>query len=267
DVIGLVLARGGALAGRLRSDARHTYGWKRASILAALGNAMLLLVAMGALAWEAIRRLRAPVATQGATIMIVAAVGIVVNVGTALLFMRGRRKDLNVRGAFLHMMADALVSAGVVVAGGLALWLGWNRIDPVVSVLIAAVIVAGTASLFRQSVHLLFDGVPDSIDLVAVRRFLESMPGVERVAGLHVWAMGTSEIALTAHLVMPASLPNDAFYEDAERELLDRFDIAHVTLQPVGMSFTAPCAAIGANGTGSGAPLGATSRAQRSAAP
>lgn len=182
-------------------------------------------------------------ATQGLTIMLVAGIGIVVNAGTAMLFARGRGDDLNIRGAFVHMASDALVSAGVVVAGGLALWFGWNRIDPVVSVLIAAVIVVGTLGLFKQSVHLLFDGVPDSIDLVAVRQFLESLPGVDRVAGLHVWAMGTSDIALTAHLVMPGGLANDAFFERATKELHDRFGIAHVTLQPVGAAYIVPCAA------------------------
>ncbi|MBP6320160.1 MAG: cation transporter, partial [Rubrivivax sp.] len=141
DVIGLVLAWGGALAGRLRPDARHTYGFKRASILAAFLNALLLLVAMGSLAWEAVHRLQSPQPVAGVTIMVVAGIGIVVNAATALLFMRGREKDLNIRGAFLHMAADALVSAGVVVAGGLALWFGWAWLDPVVSLLIAAVIV------------------------------------------------------------------------------------------------------------------------------
>ena len=160
DVIGLVLAWGGALAGRLRPDARHTYGWKRASILAAFINAMLLLVAMGSLAWEAIHRLQSPQPIEGVTIMVVAGIGIVVNTATALLFMRGRDDDLNIRGAFLHMAADALVSAGVVIAGGLALWFGWTWLDPVVSLLIAAIIVIGTWGLFKQSLHLLFDGCP-----------------------------------------------------------------------------------------------------------
>ena len=172
DVIGLVLAWGGALAGKLRPDARHTYGWKRASILAAFINALLLLVAMGSLAWEAVHRLQSPVPMNGVTIMVVAGIGIVVNTATALLFMRGRESDLNIRGAFLHMAADALVSAGVVVAGGLALGFGWAWLDPVVSLLIAAVIVVGTWSLFRQSLHLLFDGVPESVDLHAVQALL-----------------------------------------------------------------------------------------------
>jgi cobalt-zinc-cadmium efflux system protein len=245
DVAGLGLAWGGALAGKLRPDARHTYGWKRASILAAFANALLLLVAMGALAWEAIGRLGAPEPIQGLTIMAVAGVGIVINTATALLFVRGQETDLNIRGAFLHMAADALVSAGVVVAGGLALWFGWNWLDPVVSLLIAAVIVVGTWSLFRQSLHLLFDGVPDGVDLVEVQRYLACLPGIERVHDLHVWAMGTSEIALTAHLVMPAGYPDDAFFVTASRELHDRFAIAHATLQVVQVAFTEPCGDLG----------------------
>ncbi len=242
DVIGLVLAWGGALAGRLRPDARHTYGWKRASILAAFINAMLLLVAMGSLAWEAVHRLQSPQPIEGVTIMVVAGIGIVVNTATALLFMRGRDDDLNIRGAFLHMAADALVSAGVVVAGGLALWLGWTWLDPVVSLLIAAIIVFGTWSLFKQSLHLLFDGVPDGVDLCEVQALLEGLPGVARVHDLHVWAMGTAEIAMTAHLVMPGGQADDAFLQDATQRLHDRFDIDHVTLQAVRVPFTVSCA-------------------------
>jgi cobalt-zinc-cadmium efflux system protein len=242
DVFGLVLAWGGALAGRLRPDARHTYGWKRASILAAFVNALLLLVAMGSLAWEALHRLQSPQPIQGLTIMAVAAVGIVVNGATALLFMRGRESDLNIRGAFLHMAADALVSAGVVAAGGLTLWFGWSWLDPVASLVIAGVIVAGTWRLFRQSLHLLFDGVPDSVDLVAVQAMLEALPGVARVHDLHVWAMGTREIALTAHLVMPGGGAGDALLRDITERLHDRFGIEHVTLQVVQVPFTRPCA-------------------------
>jgi cobalt-zinc-cadmium efflux system protein len=242
DVFGLVLAWGGALAGRLRPDARHTYGWKRASILAAFVNAMLLLVAMGSLAWEAVHRLQTPQAVEGITIMVVAGIGIVINTATALLFMRGGTKDLNIRGAFLHMAADALVSAGVVVAGGLALYFGWVWLDPVASLLIAAVIIVGTWSLLRQSVHLMFDGVPDSVDLRAVQGWLETLPGVAQVHDLHVWAMGTSQIAMTAHLVMPQAPADDAFLQAATTQLHDRFGIEHVTLQVVREPFTKPCA-------------------------
>jgi cobalt-zinc-cadmium efflux system protein len=244
DVIGLVLAWGGALAGRLKPDARHTYGWKRASILAAFFNALLLLVAMGSLAWEALQRLSSPTPVEGVTIMLVAAIGIAVNSATALLFMRGRAHDLNIRGAFLHMVADAAVSAGVVVAGALTLAFGWHWLDPVASLLIAGVIVVGTWRLFRQSLHLLFDGVPEGVDIRAVQELLEAQPGVERVHDLHVWAMSTSEIALTAHLVVPTGEADDAFLQEASRQLHERFDIAHVTLQVVRVPFTRPCATL-----------------------
>lgn len=230
DVAGLVLAWAGAAAGRLRPDARHTYGFKRASILAAFANALLLLLAMGSLAWEAIGRLQSPHVTQGLTIIVVAAVGIVVNGATALLFLRGGN-DINLRGAFLHMAADALVSAGVVMAGLLTLFYGWVWTDPVASLLIAAVIVAGTWSLFRQSLHLLFDGVPAHVNLVEVRECLQGMAGVSQVSDLHVWAMGTSEVALTAHLVMPDGPADDAFLREAGQTLRERFGIGHITLQ------------------------------------
>lgn len=242
DVAGLVLAWGGALAGRLRPDLRHTYGWKRASILAAFINAMLLLVAMGSLVWEALHRLRSPEPVEGVTVMVVAGIGVLVNTATALLFMRGREHDLNIRGAFLHMAADALVSAGVVVAGGLALWFGWTWLDPVVALLIALVIVVGTANLFKQSLHLLFDGVPEGVNLIEVNALLEALPGVTQVYDLHVWAMGTSEIAMTAHLVMPAGQTDDSVLRQATQQLHDRFAIEHVTLQVVRAPFPSHCA-------------------------
>jgi cobalt-zinc-cadmium efflux system protein len=241
DVAGLVMAWGGALAGKMVPDARYTYGWKRASIFAAFVNAVLLLLAMGSLAWEAISRLHSPQPIQGFTVMVVAAIGIVVNLGTALLFMRGGEDDINIRGAYLHMASDALVSAGVVVVGGLALWTGWGWLDPVASLVIAVVIVVGTWGLFRQSLRLMFDGVPDHIDLVAVRGALEAMPGVDRVHDLHVWATGTSDVALTAHLVMPAGHPDDPFFEAATCTLRDRFKIGHVTLQVVREPFMKLC--------------------------
>lgn len=241
DVAGLVLAWGGALAGRLRPDARHTYGWQRASILAAFFNALLLLVAMGALALEAVQRLSAPTPVSGLTVMAVAGVGIVVNTATALLFMRGREHDLNLRGAFMHMAADALVSAGVVVAGALTLYLGWLWLDPVLSLLIAAIIVIGTWGLFRQSLHLLFDGVPEHVDLHEVQTLLAGLPGVERVHDLHVWAMGTARVALTAQLVMPGGGADDAFLRHAAEELRARFGIGHVTIQAVREPFMPGC--------------------------
>ncbi|MCM2341030.1 cation diffusion facilitator family transporter [Rhodoferax sp.] len=244
DVAGLVLAWGGALAIRLVPDARHTYGWKRATILAAFANALLLLVAMGGLAWEAIGRLMSnevSLQEQGVTIMVVAGIGIVVNTATALLFMGGREHDLNIRGAFLHMAADALVSAGVVVAGALTLWQGWTWLDPVVSLGIAAVILWGTWDLFKQSLHMLFDGVPARIDPAAVHDCLAALPGVAQVHDLHIWAMGTSHVALTAHLVMPQSHADDAFLNEATELMHDRFEITHVTLQVVKVPFTPSC--------------------------
>ena len=231
DVAGLLLAWTASMARRLRPDHRHTYGWQRASILAAFANAILLLVAMGALALEAVQRLQTPGSTEGMTIIAVAAVGVLVNGTTAALFMSGSKDDLNIRGAFLHMAADALVSLGVAAAGVLYLWQGWTWLDPVVSLIIAAVIIVGTWSLFRQSVHLLFDGVPESVDLVALDKWLHSLTGVAAVHDLHVWAVSTYDNALTAHLVMPAGHPGDAFYKEVGKGLHDRFGISHPTLQ------------------------------------
>jgi cobalt-zinc-cadmium efflux system protein len=243
DVAGLVLAWVGALAGKVRPSMRNTYGFKRATILAAFANAFILLVAMGSLAWEALGRFNSPVPTQGVTIMVVAGIGIVVNTATALLFMRGSKDDLNIRGAFLHMAADALVSLGVVISGALTLKFGWAWLDPAVSLAIALVIVVGTWGLFRQSLHLLFDGVPEQVDLPAVKSYLETLPGVDRVHDLHVWAMGTSEIALTAHLVMPERQADDAFLKEVTEHLHGRFKIEHATLQVVKAPFNQLCQA------------------------
>ncbi len=231
DVGGLLLAWAGLAAGKLKSNERHTYGWRRASILASFANALILLVVMGSLALAAVQRLRSPSPVEGGMVMLVAGIGVAVNAVTAWLFMAGSRTDLNIRGAYLHMAADALVSVGVVLAGALYVWQGWMWIDPVVTLLIVLVIVVGTWSLFRQSLHLLFDGVPDDIDLRAVERFLCSLPGVESVHDLHVWATGTSSTALTAHLVMPAGYPGSSFFVSTSKELHDRFEIIHPTLQ------------------------------------
>lgn len=231
DVAGLVLAWIAFFVGRLKPNERHTYGWQRASVLAAFMNAIFLLVAMGALAWEAMLRLQSSVPTEGYTIMAVAGVGIVVNTVTALLFMGNHVHDLNVRGAFLHMAADAAISAGVVIAGGLYLVYGWLWLDPVISLVIAAVIVAGTWGLFRQSLHLLFDGVPEHINSVAVFDWLKAQPGVTDVHELHIWAMSTTDVALTVHLIMPAGHPGDAFLKNISEGLHDKFNIIHPTVQ------------------------------------
>jgi cobalt-zinc-cadmium efflux system protein len=231
DVAGLVLAWVAALAAGRLPDHRHTYGWQRASILAAFANAVLLLVAMGSLLWEASHRLQSPTPTDGITIMVIAAIGVLVNGATAALFMSGSKADMNIRGAFLHMAADAFVSLGVVVSGALYLWTGWSWLDPVTSMAIALVIIAGTWSLFRQSLHLLFDGVPESVALAEVDAMLRALPGVANVHDLHVWAMSTTDIALTAHLVMPGGHPGDAFLERIAHELHDQFHITHPTIQ------------------------------------
>ncbi len=231
DVGGLLLAWAALAAGTLRASARHTYGWRRASILASFANAVILLVAMGSLALAAVQRLREPVAMEGGAIMLVAGVGVLVNAFTAWLFVSGSRSDLNLRGAYLHMAADALVSVGVVLAGALYVWRGWTWIDPVATLAIVLVIVVGTWSLFRQSLHLLFDGVPEGIDLAAVERYLCALPGVASVHDLHVWAISTSNTALTAHLVMPSGYPGSDFLASVSKELHDRFEIIHPTLQ------------------------------------
>lgn len=231
DVGGLILAWAALAATRLRPNDRHTYGWRRGSILASFINASILLVAMGSLGWESIQRLQQPVAIVGETVMVVAGIGVLINAITAALFLSGSRSDLNLRGAFLHMAADALVSVGVVLAGALYLWQGWSWIDPVVSLAIAVVIVIGTWSLFRQSLHLLFDGVPEHVDLPAVRQYLREQPGVCDVHDLHVWAMSTAEVALTAHITMNPLPQDDTFLQEVAHELHEHFGIGHATLQ------------------------------------
>ncbi|MGB4468778.1 MAG: cation diffusion facilitator family transporter [Azovibrio sp.] len=231
DVAGLLLAWGAQAAGRREPDARYTYGWQRASILAAFTNAVLLLVAMGSLMWEAAHRLHSPVPVEGMTVIVVAAIGVVINGLSAALFMVGRDDDINIRGAFVHMAADALVSLGVVFAGMLYLWQGWAWVDPVTSLAVALVIIAGTWGLLRQSLRLLFDGVPERIDLAAVAASLRSQPGVTEVHDLHVWAMSTTGYALTAHLVMPAGHPGDSALEAIAAVLRRDFSITHSTLQ------------------------------------
>ena len=244
DVGGLLLAWGGMVAAGLKADERHTYGWRRATIIASFANAVILLVAMGSLAWEAVSRIGEPAPVAGATVMVVAAVGVLINFATAWLFVRGR-DDLNIQGAFLHMLADGLVSAGVVVSGALMLWLGWNWLDPLVSLGIAAIVVAGTWSLFRKSLHLLFDGVPDGISLPAIRVSLEAIEGVAAVHHVHVWALGTSENALTAHLVLADGADADHVLAEAHHHLAHEHGIKHATLQVESPAYARGCAGDG----------------------
>ncbi len=231
DVLGLAAAWGAIRLAQLTPRGRFTYGFRSSSILAALGNAVALLVVTGGLTWEAIRRLVEPEPSVGLTMMIVAACGVAINGVTALLFMRGRNADLNIRGAFLHMLADALLAFGVVVAGGLILLTGWLWIDPLFSLVVAGIIVAGTWSLLRDSVALALSAAPRGIDLQAVHGHLASLPGVIAVHDLHVWAMSTTETALTAHVVRPGISADDAFLHGVANELCTRFSIGHVTLQ------------------------------------
>jgi len=230
DVMALLLAWGAAwLAGKQPTET-HTYGYRRASILAALFNAGLLLVAVGGIAVEAIDRLRAPAPVGGSTVLLVAVLGILVNGGTALLFMRGRHGDLNIRGAYLHMVSDAAVSFGVVVAAVVIMMTGWLWVDPAVSLAVAAVVLFSGWGLARDSVNLALDGVPRGIELAQVQRYLAGLDGVMEVHDLHIWAMSTNETALTAHLVRPGG-HDDAFLHLICEELSRRFGIHHATLQ------------------------------------
>ena len=231
DVLALVIAWGASvLAARAPSD-RFTYGFKSSTILAALANAALLMIALGAILVETLRRLADPTPVAGGLVMAVAAVGILVNTGTALLFLRGRKDDLNIRAAFLHMAADAAVSAGVVLAGLAILLSGRTWIDPVTSLAIVALIGWGTWGLLKDSLKLGLLGVPQGIDEKAVRGFLSALPGVSAVHDLHIWPMSTTETALTAHLVIPAGAPGDAFLHELAHRLEHDFGIGHATVQ------------------------------------
>jgi cobalt-zinc-cadmium efflux system protein len=231
DVLGLFMAWGASYISQRKATVRRTYGWRKTTILAAVLNAVILLVAIGGIAWEAIRRFNNPAPVAGKTIIWVAAAGVAINTVTALLFMTGWKKDLNIRGAFLHMAADAGVSAGVVLAGFGIFLTGRLWIDPVVSLVIVTIILFGTWGLLRDSVNLALDAVPRDINPEAVETYLSRLPGVKEVHDLHIWGMSTTETALTAHLVKPDVTGDDAIISKASRELRDRFGIDHVTLQ------------------------------------
>jgi cobalt-zinc-cadmium efflux system protein len=231
DVAGLALAWGGLHLSQRPASPRFTYGLKRSGILAALANAVLLLVACGAIAVEAVQRLITPEPVPGLTVMAVAAVGILVNGVTAYLFAKGRKGDVNIRGAYLHMLADAGVSAAVVISGLLIWKTGLERIDPIMSLIVVAVILKGTWGLLTESVALALDAVPSSIDSTAVAGFLKSRPGVAQVHDLHIWPMGTTEVALTAHLVMPSGHPGDEALTALAHDLEHDFGISHATFQ------------------------------------
>ncbi len=231
DVLGLGVAWLATVLARRAPTARFTYGMRGSSILAALFNAVFLLVTVGGLSWEAIRRLGSPEPVAGKTMMAVAAIGILVNGVTAWLFASGRKDDINLKGAFLHMASDALVSVGVVAAGLLILLTGWLWIDPIVSLVINGVIVWGTWGLLRDSVGMSMAAVPAQIDPAAVRTFLSARTGVVDAHDLHIWPMSTTENALTCHLVMPNGHPGDAFLHELAGDLAKRFKINHTTVQ------------------------------------
>ncbi|MGB3420401.1 MAG: cation diffusion facilitator family transporter [Dolichospermum sp.] len=242
DVLGLLLAWGASALARRPPSHRYTYGLRASSILAALVNAVILFLSMGAIGWEAIRRFNDSASVSGETIIGVALVGIIINTVTALMFISGRKSDLNIRGAFLHMAADALVSLGVVVAGIGILLTHWVWLDPLVSLVLVAVVVVGTWHLLRDSVNLALDGVPAGIEPRAVKNYLIECPGVSKIHDLHIWAMSTTETELTVHLVMPGGYPGDAFLWEVCQELKQNFGIKHSTLQVETGDSAYPCA-------------------------
>jgi cobalt-zinc-cadmium efflux system protein len=231
DVLGLLLAWGAAVLVKRRPTARHTYGLKRSSILASLANAVLLLVAVGMILWEAVQRLGHPEPVAEMTVIWVATVGIVINTATALMFRSGAKGDINVRGAFLHMAADAAISLGVVIAAFAVMQTGWLWLDPAVSIAIALVITYSTWSLLSASLNLALDAVPENIDPRKIESYFAELPGVTEVHDLHIWAMSTTEVALTAHLVRPGAGLDDELLGKVCHDMQERFGIGHVTVQ------------------------------------
>ena len=231
DVLSLLLAWGAGFMATKAATEKRTYGFRKLTIMASLVNAIVLLVALGGIAWEAVGRLFDPQPVEALTVIVVAAIGVVVNTVTALLFLSGQKQDLNIRGAFLHMAADAGISLGVVVAGIVIMFSGWLLIDPLISLVIAAVILVGTWSLLRHSVNLAIDSVPESIDIVGVKTYFTNLENVFQVHDLHVWAMSTTEVALTVHLVMTTESLDKNFLTTTQQHLHDRFGIGHSTIQ------------------------------------
>jgi cobalt-zinc-cadmium efflux system protein len=241
DVLGLGLSWGASALATLKPSARRTFGYRRTTIVASVANALILLFVTGGLTWESIRRLLAPEPAQGKTMIVVALVGTVVNGVSALLFMANSKSDLNLRSAFLHLASDAVLALGVAIAGGVIVFTGWLWLDPAVSIVLALTILGGTWSLMKQSLNLMLDAVPDGIDPDAVRTFLGALPGVVEVHDLHIWAMSTTENALTVHLVMPGNSCKPTFIGDVCERLHAKFDIDHSTVQIDHEEATTPC--------------------------
>lgn len=231
DVVGLVLAWAAIWLSRKKPTGRFTYGLRRSSILAALLNAVLLLIAVGGITWEALRRFWEPTSIQTGTVMAVAFVGILINGVTAYLFMSGRKDDINIRGAYIHMATDALVSVGVVISGLLIQQTQWMWVDPAISIVIALIITLSTWSLLKESIHMTMDAVPAGIHLTQVREYFANLLGVQEVHDLHVWSMSTTETALTVHLVIPKNLQTDELLAKMSLELKENFKIDHPTIQ------------------------------------
>ena len=231
DVLGLVLSWGALTLARRAPSAKRTYGLRGTTILAAVANAVVLLFVTGGVAWESARRVLSPEPVAGKTVILVAIVGVVVNGSSALLFMRDRKNDLNVRSAFMHLASDAALSFGVAIAGGVMLATSWWWLDPVVSLALSAVILVGTWSLLKSSLHMAVQGVPDNVDVAAVRGYLDAVPGVIDVHDLHVWSMSTTEVAMTAHLVAPWEKCSPRMLADVAKDMEHKFKIGHCTIQ------------------------------------
>jgi len=249
DVMTLIIAWAAIAVAKRAATARHTYGFKKGTILVSLGSALFLYAAIGVIIWEAVGRLRSPVPVHGMTITVVAAIGVVINTVTALLFMAGRKKDLNLKAAFLHMAADAVVSAGVVVSGLIITATGWNILDPILSVVIALFILVAGWGLLKDSLHLTMAGVPHHIDAEKVLQYLTALPEVQCVHDLHIWATSTTENALTAHLIMQSG-GSDVFLHETAEYLRHHFDIHHTTLQIERSDSDGVCHTEQANGQG-----------------
>ena len=231
DVLGLLLAWGAAYLARSSATSKRTYGFRKSTILAAMFNSLLLLIVVGGISIEAFRKFMNPLPIQGKTMMLVAGIGVVVNALTAFFFFKGKEKDLNIKAAFLHMAADAGVSLGVVIAGLIIVFTGWNWVDPIISILILVVITVGTWNVLKKSVLLSMDAVPEHINPEDVRNYLKSLPGVTDVHDFHVWAMSTTEYALTAHINIPEPKSNDNFLTETAEALNNKFGISHTTIQ------------------------------------
>ena len=231
DVFSLLLAWGASILATRKPTPRRSYGYRRATILASLISAFILLIALAMIAWEAVERFRQPLPIDGWTVVVVAGIGVVINSVTALMFLSGRKHDLNIRGAYLHMAADAGVSLGVVISGIVIVQTNWMWLDPIISLIIVAIILIGTWDLLRDSINLVMDSVPNDIDPLAVETYLSRLPNVAQVHDLHIWGMSTTEVALTAHLIVPEVRVDDSFLNNVASSLHDHFGIDHTTLQ------------------------------------